>query len=517
MAFQSKRQTGQSASPATRRRPIAPADTRSGSLHGDTVPKISVFLTSYNHSKYLRGAIDSVLHQIFQDFELIIWDDASTDDSWNIITSYTDHRIRAVRSESNTASFGCIPLINDLTGDFIAIHHSDDIWEPDKLSEQVSFLNSNPDIAAVFTNVTPIGETGENFDDKNHFYFNIFHQPNRPRHSWLNRFFYYGNCLCHPSVLLRRKALEECGGYRHGLYQLRDFDLWVRLCLKYEIYILPKNLTRFRIREGESNASGNKATTRIRSRFEFFKILENYRKIDDIDELFAIFPKAREYHSDKGFNIQFLLAMVAINDGPEAAKLFGLNLLFELFNKSDSANAIKAIYDFESVKFLQVMAAYDIFSGETLAQLEEGLVERNRALAERNDDVARLNQELAERNSDVLRLNQALAERNGDVARLNQGLAERDSDILRLNQALAERNDDVARLNQGLAERESDVLRLNQALVERNEDLASLNRTIRDLRSSRSWRLTRPLRLFGGLLRGERKTEHEGLRNQGGE
>ena len=445
------------------------------------MPKISVVLTSYNHSKYLRDAIDSVLNQTFQDFELIIWDDASTDDSWNIITSYTDPRISPVRSESNSAGSACFSLMNrESTGDYIAIHHSDDVWEPNKLSEQFSFLSSNSDIAAVFTNVTPIGENGEVFTDKKHFYFSIFDQPNRTRHGWLNHFFYVGNCLCHPSVLMRRKTFEESGGYRYGLFQLGDLDLWVRLCLKYEIYVLPKRLTRFRIRENESNASGDKATTRIRGRFEFLRILENYRKIDNIDELLAVFPKAREYHSDKGFNIEFLLAMVAIHDGPWVfTKLFGLNLLYELLNKSDSANAIKAIYDFDSVKYMQITGAHDIFSNERLAQLEAELVERNQALAERDGH--------------LVSLNQALAERDGKLASLKQALEERDGNLASLKQALEDRDGELASLNQGLVE---------------------LNFRITRLTSSRSWRLTRPLRVFDRLLRGEMKTAEMTMENK---
>src|SRR5262249_23783028 len=156
--------------------------------------------------------------------------------------------ISAVRSKVNSGGAACIPLVNGkLTGEYIAVHHSDDVWESTKLSEQQSFLNRNRSCAAVFTNVTPIGDNGEVFANKNHFYFSIFDQPNRTRHSWLNRFFYTGNCLCHPSVLMRRKSLEEIGGYRYGLVQLGDFDLWIRLCLKHDIYVLPKRLTRFRV------------------------------------------------------------------------------------------------------------------------------------------------------------------------------------------------------------------------------------------------------------------------------
>lgn len=62
-------------------------------------PKVSVILTSYNHEPFIRKAIESALDQTFQDFELIIWDDASTDRSWEIIKSYADPRIKAFRNE----------------------------------------------------------------------------------------------------------------------------------------------------------------------------------------------------------------------------------------------------------------------------------------------------------------------------------------------------------------------------------------------------------------------------------
>jgi glycosyltransferase involved in cell wall biosynthesis len=462
------------------------------------VPKITVVLTSYNHSKYLREAIDSVLNQTFQDFELIIWDDASTDNSWNIISSYTDPRINTAQSESNSAWSAWIPLLNGkLSSDYIATHHSDDVWEPDKLSEQVSFLNSNPSCGAVFTNVTPIGENGEIFADKKHFYYSIFDQRNRTRQGWLNRFFYDGNCLCHPSVLMRREALEDAGGYRYGLPQLGDFDLWIRLCLKYDIYVLPKRLTKFRIRANEANASGNKPTARIRSRFEILKILENYRKIDDINELLAVLPKAREYHSNKGFNIDFLLAMVAVHDGPAVwFKLFGLNLLYELLNNIECATAIKSLYNFDSTNFKELTATYDIFSHERLAEMDTELV--------------KLSQVLAERDSSLASLNHALAERDSNLASLNQALAERDSNLASLNHTLAERDSNLASLNHTLAERDSNLASLNRAFVEANLKITRLI-------SSRSWRLTRPLRLFGRLLRGELKAGVEGPRDHGGD
>ena len=108
------------------------------------MPKVTVILTSFNHAKYIREAIESALNQTYGDFELIIWDDASTDESWDIINSYSDPRIRVFRNERTMrAMFGINKCIAELaSGEYIAIHNSDDIWETEKLARQVEFLDA---------------------------------------------------------------------------------------------------------------------------------------------------------------------------------------------------------------------------------------------------------------------------------------------------------------------------------------------------------------------------------------
>ncbi|NLJ19748.1 MAG: glycosyltransferase, partial [Bacteroidales bacterium] len=124
--------------------------------------KVSIVLSSYNHEKYIKKAIDSALNQTFSDFELIIWDDASSDTSWQIISSYTDPRIRAFRNEKNLGGGNAKKAITEIAvGEYIAIHHSDDIWEPDKLEKQVAFLDANPEIGAVFSQAQIIDENGD--------------------------------------------------------------------------------------------------------------------------------------------------------------------------------------------------------------------------------------------------------------------------------------------------------------------------------------------------------------------
>jgi hypothetical protein len=335
-------------------------------------PKVSIILISYNHAKYLRESIDTVLDQTFSDFELFLVDDASTDGSWKIIESYTDPRIRAFRSRTNTGAGGDSRKVMSevAVGEYIAIHHSDDAWEPQKLEKQVAFLESRPEIGAVFTQVQVIGEDGEPFEDRSHVYYRRFDQPNRSRHEWLNYFFRHGNALCHPSVLLRKACLEDCGMYRYGLSLFADLDMWVRLCLKYEIHILPEKLVRFRVRAGDANSSTGGAEMLARRPFEYLQVLNQYRALSSVEELVRVFPETTQYMKSEGFDPGFALGMAALKlRDDKFAKLFGLTLLFEAINDPERAAKIRALYDFGHSEFIALTAQNDVFSHELVPTL----------------------------------------------------------------------------------------------------------------------------------------------------
>jgi glycosyltransferase involved in cell wall biosynthesis len=335
------------------------------------MPKVSVILTSFNHVKYIRDAIDSTINQTFTDFDLIIVDDASTDDSWSIIQNYLDPRIRAYCNEVNEGGY----LINKAlsqgnAAEYIAIHHSDDIWEPDKLKKQVAFLDAHPEIGAVFTNALAIAENGLPLTDEKHYYFNRFNQPNRTRHEWLRFFFTQGNALCHPSVLIRKSCYDDCGLYRYGLPQTGDYDMWIRLCMKHEIHILPEKLVKFRVLDKEANASGNRQEVRIRARYEFLKLFQNYLKIDSFDDLKRIFPSVAKYDRNEETDLGFALAMVGLEEQPTSVtRLLWLDLLFEAINNPKRAGAIKRLYDFDHKKFIVLTTQHDVFSREKVSDL----------------------------------------------------------------------------------------------------------------------------------------------------
>jgi glycosyltransferase involved in cell wall biosynthesis len=433
------------------------------------MPKVSVILTSYNHAKYISHSIESVLQQTYTDFELIIGDDASTDESWSIINTYRDPRIRAFRNDINSAGQQLNTAIETLAqGEYIAVHHSDDIWESNKLTWQVDFLESHSEFGAVFTDALAIDEDGDPLINSTHAYSNIFSQPNRTRHQWLNFFFCRGNALCHPSVLIRKECYNHCGLYRNGLGLLPDFDMWVRLCLKHEIYVLPEKLVRFRVRTDEANTSGNRPEVRIRGSVEYFVILKRFLSVSSFEELATIFPEAEKYYRTDGFNLKYVLGMVALEKRPFSfTELFGIQLLFELLEDPVQAGRIKSIYDFDYQDLIRITGQCDVFRVETLIQY----------------------------NAQIESLMQAVTDRDQQLQDLSQAVTDRDQQLQDLSQAVTDRDQQLQDLSRAVTDRDQQLQDLSQAVTDRDQQLRSLLHSL-------TWRATAPLRaLFGFCLR----------------
>lgn len=393
-------------------------------------PRVSVILTSFNHDKFIREAIDSVLNQTFTDFELIIWDDASTDNSWAVISSYSDPRIKAFRNEvTKRGIYGINKAIADVaSGVYIAIHHSDDVWELDKLGKQVAFLEGHADVGAVFTNALATDERGVPLADKSHTYCNIFNQPNRTRHEWLRHFFLSGNALCHPSILIRKSCYLNCGLYRLGLGQLGDFDMWVRLCAQYEIHVMVDRLIRFRVRDGEMNTSGNRPESRIRLFNENQKVLQLYRTILGQDDIFKTFPDFISYDRGEDTDPEYVLSRVCLESGGFFLwQLLAIEILFDIINNPPRRQAIEEVYGFTPGDFIAITGKYDLFSREATLQLQIEVAERE---AQTNNFIAELDVKVKDfvidRDTQINNLNHLIAERDMQI---NTLIAERDAQI----------------------------------------------------------------------------------------
>jgi glycosyltransferase involved in cell wall biosynthesis len=169
------------------------------------MPRVSVVLPSYNHERYVRECVQSVLDQTYRDFEVIITDDGSTDGTVKAIKEFTDSRIQLyVYAENKGACTAADDCIRKSTGEYIAMLNSDDAWEPTKLEKQVEYLDSHPEIGAVFTKATFVDEASRPVGPEDYSGFYKFEQENRSRYEWLRLFFYLGKSVTTRSVSMMR-------------------------------------------------------------------------------------------------------------------------------------------------------------------------------------------------------------------------------------------------------------------------------------------------------------------------
>jgi glycosyltransferase involved in cell wall biosynthesis len=254
-------------------------------------PRVSVTMASYNHHSYVRAAIESVLAQSFQDFEICVTDDGSTDGTADVLRAIDDPRLSVVGFPINRGA--CLAMnasIGRARGEYVAILNSDDVFMPEKLEKQVQFLDEHPEIGAVFAFPSFIDENGMAVSEAESFYRGLFRVENRPRHEWLRHLFFAGNVFCHPTVLIRRRCYDDVGLYSPALAQLPDYEMWIRLLGKYDVHVLPQQLIGFRVLKGQANASAPRAEVRVRVQWEMTRLLARYLEFDDA-LLLSIFPE----------------------------------------------------------------------------------------------------------------------------------------------------------------------------------------------------------------------------------
>ncbi len=196
-------------------------------------PRITVLMPVYNSEKFLREAIDSILQQTFTDFEFLIIDDGSTDNSVSMVQAYTDPRIRFYQNEQN---MGISPTLNKgialAAAPYIARMDADDISYPDRLQKQYDYMQAHPDCVMVSSLVRVVAEDGqlirEDLFESKYFYYNL-------------------TFICwiyHPTVMYRKTAVQDVGMYTEAYSE--DYELFWQLSRKYKIFNLPEVLLDYR-------------------------------------------------------------------------------------------------------------------------------------------------------------------------------------------------------------------------------------------------------------------------------
>jgi glycosyltransferase involved in cell wall biosynthesis len=212
-------------------------------------PKISVVMPIYNRREFLEEAIQSILNQSYVDFEFIIINDGSTDNSKSVVSQFEDNRIVYVENQKNIGvSASANKGIRLAKGEYIARMDSDDISLPDRLEAQLKFLEKNKEIALCGSWIRTFGE-GKTC---------IMRVPKD--HDIIKCYMLFSNVIWQPTIMVRKNILLDNNFYYNPEYvNGEDYDLWARILKRYKVANLEKVLLCYRIHSNQTVKIFNKA------------------------------------------------------------------------------------------------------------------------------------------------------------------------------------------------------------------------------------------------------------------
>ena len=276
---------------------------------------VSVIMSVYNGSNFLDKCILSVLNQSLNNFEFIIYNDGSTDNTLDILEKYSniDRRIK-IYSTKNIGLTRClIKAIGQTKYPFLARIDADDEMHPERLEKQSNYLKENPDIGLLFTSLDIIDKHNNKLRTVN---YNLYSKL------FIKKRLFFSNIIVHGSTMYRKKIYEHIGGYCKYFKYSQDYDLWLRFSLASKIGFLNQPL--YLLRLHNNSISSKKTVDQLE--YASLGLFRNLKKIkcDDLEKFH------KKNFSDLNFiKIKFRFALIRSDLKLMNKYLINLNLYYK--------------------------------------------------------------------------------------------------------------------------------------------------------------------------------------------
>lgn len=202
------------------------------------MPKVSIILPTYNRERFVGEAIESVLAQNFTDFELIVVDDGSTDQTASRVTQIGDPRLIYVFQKNKGRSNARNRALSIARGDYIAFLDSDDAYLPGKLALQIAYMDDHPSVGMIYTSARCIDEDGNEVDAR--------YIASVSGRIYTQIAFFKPVTITLPTVMVRTDLFAHVGGFDERMHRFEDTDMWRRLSKVTDIHALPTETCRLR-------------------------------------------------------------------------------------------------------------------------------------------------------------------------------------------------------------------------------------------------------------------------------
>lgn len=244
-----------------------------------STPLVSILVPSFNGAPWLRGALDSILAQTYPNIEILLLDDASTDDTPAIAADYGD-RITFIRQPKNLGIYDNVNIgIARAKGELIATYHADDVYLPAMVAVQVAYLQAHPEVGAVFGSDILVDAEGREYG-RIRLPKKIRGEQPLPYPVVLNTLLSYkNNFLVCPTAMVRTSVHRDVGVYRQDRYRnTSDLEMWLRIARRYSIAVLESHLMKYRHFHGNSSQRYHHLRTDVEN---YFLIMDEYLDAGD--------------------------------------------------------------------------------------------------------------------------------------------------------------------------------------------------------------------------------------------
>ncbi len=297
---------------------------------------ISIIMPAYNCEKFIRQAIDSILNQTYTNFELLIADDCSTDNTKSIIDSYSDKRIKTFHNEKNLGyTQASNKLFSKCTGDYITFQDADDYCSPNRLELLVHFLEKNKEYSCVGSNITKVDELGEEF-----FKSNFVLKNNEIKDQFKNaRIVMTGS-----SLLVKKEVLDKIGLYNLFFDRLGSEDVyWFSLILsKYKVANIKEELYYYRANKNSVSSIFKNPKTKVLHNLIVFLYKrrevgkEDYLQIGNINKADAICDFLIVIERVVSNKFQSLVKFISLSiSWPSLGQLFYKDFMYKLIKQKN--------------------------------------------------------------------------------------------------------------------------------------------------------------------------------------
>ncbi len=331
-------------------------------------PKISILTPSYNHEKYVKIFIESVLNQKEQDFELIIVDDNSTDNNVKEIQKFSDERIILIQHEYNQGiNAGLNSAFEKARGEYIVFVASDDMLEQNHLEETTKYLDKHPEVNLYYCSLSLIDEQGIHISGREKHYILNYND----KYEVLKNLFLKRNILFSPGMVVRKEAFEKIYPLNLSVIQYQDYIMNVELLIDNEAYFSEKQLVKYRQSSQPTNISAQTTTVLSREVLEEEKVMNSFLKIKDKEFLTKIFGNdLKEFGEPVNETISYFLGRMAFKSSKNQKRRWGYKIIMDFMAEAGNLELLHKLYGFDFKKYLALAQNLEGMSSGLIADFD---------------------------------------------------------------------------------------------------------------------------------------------------